>query len=279
MGIIAGMARKKGRSVDDLCDALQHIAPLELAQKWDNVGLLAGDRAAPVKRVMLCIDLMPAVVSEALRRKADLVVAYHPPLFKPITRLVLPSEGMEAGLMRCIARGVAVYSPHTALDVAEGGTNDVLAHHCDVLDPEPLEPLDGGPRLPGLRVGIGRLGKLKKPVSARDLARKLARRCGAACISVVGDPARLRRRALIGVGAAGPMPFAVDVGRGDVIVTGEIRHHDALRIERAGAAAIALSHWSSERPALTALASRLEIAVEGVEVVLSEADHEPFQRA
>jgi putative NIF3 family GTP cyclohydrolase 1 type 2 len=68
------------------------------------------------------------------------------------------------------------------------------------------------------------------------------------------------------------------VGEGDVIVTGEIRHHDALRIERVGAAAIALSHWSSERPTLPVLGSRLAAAVAGVDVIVSEADHEPFAR-
>jgi dinuclear metal center YbgI/SA1388 family protein len=273
------MAKSKRASVAELCDVLQRIAPLELAQSWDNVGLLAGDRQARVRRVMLCIDLMPAVVSEALRRKADMVVAYHPPLFRPITRLVIPSDGMEAGLLCCIARGIAVYSPHTALDVADGGTNDVLAAHCDVVDPQPLEPLGGGPRIEPLAVGIGRVGKLRKPISAKALAANLRRRCGAACISVVGDAARPRRRALIGVGAAGAMPFAVEVGRHDVIVTGEIRHHDALRIERVGAAAIALSHWSSERPTLEVLAARLAADVSSVEVTLSDADHEPFQRA
>jgi putative NIF3 family GTP cyclohydrolase 1 type 2 len=97
-------------------------------------------------------------------------------------------------------------------------------------------------------------------------------------VSIVGDPARKLRRAIVVVGAAGDLPFAEGLRRGDVVVTGEIRHHDALRILREGATAIALSHWSSERPALAALGQRLASMLRGVTATPSEADAEPFAR-
>ena len=105
----------------------------------DNVGLLAGDLNARCRRALLCLDMMPAVVDEAIHAKVDLVVAYHPPLFKPVSRLVTPSGDMAGGIHRCIRQGIAIYSPHTALDVAPGGTNDVLAMLCGVRDARPLE--------------------------------------------------------------------------------------------------------------------------------------------
>ena len=104
--------------VADVCAALEEIAPIALAQSWDNVGLIVGDRNARVRRVLLCIDLTPEVAAEAVRRKADLVFAYHPPIFKPITRLTVPSRGTEAAVYRCVRHGIAVHSLHTALDAA-----------------------------------------------------------------------------------------------------------------------------------------------------------------
>ncbi len=364
-------------TVATICGVLEQIAPTRMAQSWDNVGLLAGNLSAHVGRLMLCIDLMPAVVTETIRKRCELVVAYHPPIFKPIDRLVAPSDKMEAGVLRCVSRGVAVYSPHTALDTAKGGANDVLARLSDVINPKPLQRdivesgeskivvqvapelvnevshamfragAGRGPeqtarsfRVPGSgttqasstvrgsyqkapiersneyriemtcprhalaqvvdaihqahrqqvprfvvqplarveQLGIGRIGPLKQPISLLKLTRKLKRRTGASCVSIVGDPERTLRRAIIVVGAAGSLPFSTKLTRNDVIITGEIRHHDALQIQRVGCSAIALSHWSSERPALAALAVKLKTSLPNVRVLLSERDSEPFTR-
>jgi len=61
--------------------ALHALAPLHLASGWDNVGLLVeGDRE--VRRILLCIDLTEPVLAEVELLDADLVVAYHPPIFR-----------------------------------------------------------------------------------------------------------------------------------------------------------------------------------------------------
>jgi len=129
-------------TVLDVSSALDCLAPTALAQKWDNVGLIAGDRTASVRRILLCIDLTPDVAKEAIDKRADFVMAYHPPIFKPISRLVAPGPDMEAVVFRCVRHGMAVYSMHTALDAAEGGTNDVLAELCGITKTEPLETAD-----------------------------------------------------------------------------------------------------------------------------------------
>src|SRR5205085_8852595 len=111
--------------LSDLVAALNDIAATRNAESWDNVGLLVGDPAQGVSKVMLTIDYTDAVAAEAESAGCDAVVAYHPPIFEPLKRLTAPSVVFDA-----IRRGVAIYSPHTALDVVEGGTNDMLA---DVL--------------------------------------------------------------------------------------------------------------------------------------------------
>jgi putative NIF3 family GTP cyclohydrolase 1 type 2 len=79
------------------------------------------------------------------------------------------------------------------------------------------------------------------------------------------------------VGAAGTLPFRIPLGLNDVIITGEIRHHDALAIDRHGCTAIALGHWASEHPVLESLVHRLQAMLPGVSVTASESDKDPFR--
>ena len=365
-------------TVGDVCAAMESIAPTALAEDWDNVGLLAGDPSAPVSRVLTCIDLTPAVFEEAVRGKAELVLAYHPPILKPISSVRADASGPEATVFRCVRRGVAVYATHTALDAAEGGTNDILAALCGIKETEPIEYRDdpsvsecklvvfvppagvekvaealfaagaghigdysrcsyrtvgqgsflGGdttsptigqrgrmefvdeirletvvpnkvlpavvnalfqahpyeepafdiyPLRSRLLRGTGRIGALPRMTTLGKLARKLKRAAKAAHVQVVGPPDRAIERAIIAVGAAGRIPFRVPLASTDVIITGEIRHHDALTIQRIGCTAIALGHWSSERPVLKPLASRVETSLPGLTVHVSTADRDPFQ--
>jgi len=106
---------------------LETLAPLAFAESWDNVGLLIEPELKhEIGRVLLTIDLTSAVLDEAGQRGAELVVAYHPPIFKGLKRVRASRTG-EQVVAAALARGIAVYSPHTALDAAPGGVNDWLA--------------------------------------------------------------------------------------------------------------------------------------------------------
>ncbi|MCK4277498.1 MAG: Nif3-like dinuclear metal center hexameric protein, partial [Phycisphaerae bacterium] len=110
--------------VRDVVDVLETVAPPDLAAEWDNVGLLIGDGEAVARKLMLCIDLTEDVLGEAIRAGAKMVMAYHPVIFKPVSRLTSDSAPVVCEALR---QGISVYSMHTALDAAPGGTNDVLA--------------------------------------------------------------------------------------------------------------------------------------------------------
>jgi len=115
----------------NIVQRLEALAPLHLAESWDQPGLQVGNRTWPVTRGLLCIDLTQAVLEEAVALKANLIVAYHPLLFKPLTRLTSDEE-KSALALEAAGRRIAIYSPHTALDAAEGGVNDWFA---DLLGP------------------------------------------------------------------------------------------------------------------------------------------------
>jgi len=126
--------------VRDVCAVMEQVAPPALAAEWDNVGLLVGDPAAAVRRVLLCVDLTARVVAEAAETGAQMVVAYHPVIFRPVSRLTATEAPAAYEAAR---RGLAVYAAHTALDAAPGGTNDVLAAAIGLTDCRPLTPASG----------------------------------------------------------------------------------------------------------------------------------------
>ena len=117
----------------EIVAAIEDIAPTRNAESWDNVGLLTGDPQQDITRAMFAIDYTPQVAAEAQQAGCTLIIAYHPPIFSPVKRLLAGDLLYDA-----IRQGVAIYSPHTALDVAEGGTNDLLADLLGLQDRQPL---------------------------------------------------------------------------------------------------------------------------------------------
>jgi len=134
-------------SLGHVVELLESIAPPGFAADWDNVGLLlepaaaaepASRRAQPVSRALLTIDLTGAVLEEALEQRAELVVAYHPPIFRGLKRLTADAPQSRV-LLTAVRAGIAIYSPHTALDAAPGGVNDWLAAALGEGESAPIE--------------------------------------------------------------------------------------------------------------------------------------------
>jgi dinuclear metal center YbgI/SA1388 family protein len=112
--------------VQDLVMAMQRIAPLEYAESWDRVGLLVGSPGKPLSgKVVLTIDLTERVLKEAEESGASAVVSYHPPIWDPLTHLT-DATPQQRIIRRAVELGLAIYSPHTALDAVPGGICDWL---------------------------------------------------------------------------------------------------------------------------------------------------------
>ena len=115
--------------VADLVTALQAIAPLEFAEPWDNVGLLIGSEKWAADDVLLTIDLTEDVLQEAIAGQTQMIVAYHPPIFPQTGAISALTDATTKSriVLEAAHAGIAVYSPHTALDAAPGGVNDWIA--------------------------------------------------------------------------------------------------------------------------------------------------------
>ena len=253
--------------VSDVVQVIESLAPTRLAEPWDNVGLLIGDPNEPVERVLLTIDLGPAQLAEAAASRCQLIIAYHPPIFKGLMRL---GPGVPA--YDAVRAGIAVYSPHTALDVAIGGTNDTLAQQAlGLTECTPLKPHADHPG------GIGRVGVLSPPMTRPALLQKIKRALGVEHVLVCGPTEGLVERAAVCAGACGDILHLAIEHQAQLYLTGELRHHDALIAARNNLTVVCALHSNSERLMLPRLKQRLLTALPHLETLISQHDRDPFE--
>ena len=361
-----------------LTELLEQMMPACFAESYDNVGLLCGDQAAQISRILLTVDVTPAVLAEAKRRKAQMILSHHPPISQKLSRLVNGS-GQSSLLYKAIRAGVALYAMHTNLDSIEGGINSALAElvgitgdlqplrlartganyklvvfvPADSVDrlsdaifaagagrighqhrysecsfcsggvgtfhgdestspavgrsgrreyvqelrletivpagdlPEvlaamrnahpyeepaydliPLEPMDD-------RVGLGRVGKLAREVTASTLVGRIKKGLGMKTLQLLGSPQRKVSIAAVASGSLGDMLSDVFKSKAQFLLTGELKHHQALEADQRGLVVAVTGHWNSERPGMAKLTGQLKSALPDIAVLLSTADKEP----
>jgi len=258
--------------IDDVTTFLERFAPSTLAESWDNVGLLLGDRRRAVERVMTCLTLTPDVAAEAIREGVGLVVTHHPILFRGVKRLTTDTVEGEM-LLELTKADVAVYSPHTAFDSAAEGINERLCRKLGVQNARPLRPVEES-AFPN--VGGGRFGELSEPVAFKAFADSVQTTFQLTAMEVV--TARAIKRVAVACGSAAE--FLPDAHRAgcDVLVTGEARFHAALEARNLGIGLILLGHYPSERFAVEELAEVLSNEFSGITVWPSREEQDPFER-
>ena len=258
--------------LNTVCKYLDQFAPPRLAEDWDNVGLLVGDRQRDVRRVMTCLTITPASAEEGVREGADLIVTHHPLPFRPLKRLTADSTPGRL-LLQLIRAGVAVYSPHTAFDSAAAGINQQLAEGLGLCDIVPL--VAKSEDMPDL--GSGRCGNLAPPLTLAELAERLKAFLRLDGLHVVG-PAEMRlSRVAVACGAAGEFLDPAQHAGCDTLVTGETTFHTCLEAEAQGMALLLPGHFASERFAVANLAEQLAARFAELHVWASRQERDPLR--
>ncbi|MEM9883559.1 MAG: Nif3-like dinuclear metal center hexameric protein [Planctomycetota bacterium] len=126
--------------LDEVLRVLRSVAPERLAEPWDKVGRQLGSPTQRVSGAMLCIDLTETVVAEAVKKKCELIVSYHPPIFRPLEGLRDDGPWTQRRILAAARAGLAVYSPHTALDAVRGGVCDWLCGRIGPGSSAPIRP-------------------------------------------------------------------------------------------------------------------------------------------
>ncbi|MEU4740373.1 Nif3-like dinuclear metal center hexameric protein [Actinosynnema sp. NPDC023658] len=262
-------------TLGDVLAALEAVYPPATAESWDAVGLVCGDRAEPVSRVLFCVDPAESTVDEAVEVGAQLLVAHHPLMLRGVTGV--PADDPKGALVhRLIRSGVGLYTAHTNADVADPGVSDALA---DALGLRVTGPLVPAPE-PHSRTGTGRIGELDHPEPLRDFARRVADALPATAwgVRAAGDPDRPIRRVAVCGGAGDSYLTAAARAGVDAYVTSDLRHHPAgEHLAAGGPALVDVAHWAGEWPWCEQAAHVVRTAFGGtVEVLVSTRRTDPW---
>ncbi len=132
--------------INDMISQIENLVPLKLAQSWDNVGLLVGNRDQKVSSVLVTIDITREVLAEAVRRRAGMILSYHPVIWDSLKNVT--SDGSGSVVYELLRRNISVYSIHTAYDAMIGGINDQLADLLHLQNTRPIGDYVENPSVP-----------------------------------------------------------------------------------------------------------------------------------
>lgn len=232
--------------VNDVVRLMEEIAPVNLAEEWDNVGLMLGRRDKTVKSIMVALDMTEQSVEQAINSKVDMIITHHPAIFKKLSNIT-DAVWQQNLLLRLAENGIAIYSAHTNLDCAQKGVNDVLA---GVLGMQNLEVLDENN-------GLGRIGYVEES-SLVEFANFVKQQLSASYV-VVGDAGKKVHRLAI-CGGAGSDLIHVAIAKGaDTLLTGDVKYHSAQEAVFNGLNVIDAGHQPTELPVVKDLAKRLKV--------------------
>lgn len=264
-------------TVADVTAVLADRYPPHWAAGWDRVGLVLGEPSAPVRRVLCVVDCVPETVAEARQVGAQLIVAHHPLLLRPVSSLA-PTSYKGRIVHDLIRNDVALYVVHTNADVANPGVSDALAARLGLTELRPLRPGvgDDQPGPPGC--GSGRIGVLPEPRTLADFAAHAAAVLPATAwgVRAAGDPDRLLRTVAVCGGAGDTYLADATAAAVDAYLTADLRHHPASEhLANGGPALLDAAHWATERPWLDTLAAQLRDTLD-LTVVVSDLDTDPW---
>lgn len=247
--------------LQDLIQKIEEKFPTHLAYDWDNVGLLAGDPRAEIRRVFVTLDVNSAIAEEAKNAGADLILSHHPILMQGVKTV---REDTEDGKMLSILfkNNIAVYAAHTNLDTASTGINARLAELFALSDVEVLADEVAAD------TGLGRIGNLPEEMTLAEFSALCKTKLKTPALRVSGDLEKKIRRVAIGSGGCGEyIPTAQKKGA-DVMLTADLKYHPAIDAVLSGIAVVDAGHYPTEIMAMDIFADCLFDC--GVEIVRSQ---------
>ncbi len=247
----------------EIIEFLKKLAPQELAEEWDNTGLLVGNSDDSIKRIMICLDVTFASINEAASKKAELIITHHPVIFEGIKRIT-KQEFKGKQLYKLIQNGISVYSAHTNLDYADSGVNACLASSLGIHD---VVMMDKGP---------GKCGMLEQRMSLEEFTCRVKESLQVPFLRVVGHvDSDIQKVAVFSGSFDGDLDAVLQSGA-DVLVTGDLKYHTALDAREAGLCIVDAGHFNTEKVVLPYLAQVIGYAFPEVEIILYNEESDPF---
>lgn len=248
-------------NLKDVIAILEEQSPKSLACDWDNVGLLAGRTDKEIQKIYIALDASDEAVEAAAEAGADLLLTHHPLIFKGMKRIV-SEDFIGRRLIKLIQNDIAYYAMHTNFDVR--GMADLSAA---MLGLEKTEVLDVTAVLEGKEEGIGRVGWFMEPMTAEECAGFVKAVFSLKEIKVFGDPNRVLSRAAISPGSGKSEIDRAIAKKADVLITGDIDHHDGIDGAARGLCIMDAGHYGLEHIFIRYMKEYLEKHCTGVTVI------------
>ena len=254
----------------EIMQVIEAAYPRSAALDFDNVGLLAGRDGKEVNRVYLALDATDAVIDRAIEAGADMLITHHPLIFSPMKR-VTDEDFIGRRVVKLIQSDIAYYAMHTNYDVLGMATlsEKILGiKNSQVLDVTMCED--------GNEEGIGRVGDLEKPMTLEECCVYVKHKLKLGSLKVFGDMNGTVSRLAVSPGS-GKSAVAPAIAKGaDVLVTGDIGHHDGLDAVEQGLAVIDAGHYGTEYIFIDDMKHFLEDKLPVLDIMTTPIVH-PFQ--
>ncbi len=249
---------------EEVLEILRQAAPEHYACDWDNVGLLVGNRKKEVKRIYLALDATDEVVDEAVSYGADLLITHHPLIFSGLKQ-VTEEDFIGRRVKKLITHDISYYAMHTSFDVS--AMADLAAARIGLLAPEVLEVTLTED---GTQKGIGKVGNFEAEMTLASCAALVKAAFDIPALKVFGDLEQKIKRAAVSPGSGkSEIPFAIGKGA-EVLITGDIDHHDGIDAVAQGLCIIDAGHYGLEHIFVPYMKEYLNARCEQIEVIMRE---------
>lgn len=225
--------------VYELMERLNVLAPFDSAFEWDNVGLLVGHTKADVSSIYVTLDVTADVIAEAARAKCDLIISHHPMIFKPVNK-VIADDVTGSRIIEMVASGLNYIAMHTNFDAHVMGR--IVSERIGFNEYKVLDVMEDS-RIP---TGIGTVSDLKEPIELSVLASHVRESLLLPFTTFFGNKdAMIKRAAIVPGSGKSEIQKAIDAGA-DVLITGDISHHEGIDAVEAGLNIIDAGHFGLE---------------------------------
>lgn len=254
----------------EIMQVIEATYPRDAALDFDNVGLLAGRAEKEVSRVYIALDATDAVIDRAIESGTDMLITHHPLIFSPLKR-VTDEDFISRRIVKLIQNDISYYAMHTNYDVL--GMAELSEKILGIRD---TEVLDVTMEKDGRAEGIGRIGSLKEAMTLEECCVYVKHKLELGSLKVFGDMQAKVSRLAVSPGS-GKTAVAAAIAKGaDVLVTGDIGHHEGLDAVEQGLAVIDAGHYGTEYIFIDDMKKFLEEKLPVLEVVTTPVIH-PFQ--
>lgn len=245
----------------DIMTLLEELAPPSYACEWDNPGLICGRKEQEVTKIMVALDATCTVIQKAVEENVDFIVTHHPMIFSGIKK-VNDESFLGEKILTLAQHGIGCYAMHTNYDIA-GGMAEICGKKMELVDPEPFELMGERDERP---VGIGQVGYLPETMTLSECAKRVKRAFGLCEVLVFGDLESPVSYVAVSPGSGRSMLKEADKKKVDVLITGDIGHHEGLDSKDMGFAVIEAGHYGLEQVFISHICEYLKEKTEGVEV-------------